>query len=197
MLPRQSRKKDGRWRIDVRKAERERERGNTRSANQSHAAPDNPATTIPHHCDHLSFLPRSLVSVPPPFALSRSAGALSCLYLSVPRSRSSSSALSSSLYLSLPPSPSVSPLRFLSIPLTATPPAPPGPPRQSSCHHPFSLALSLPYIYLSVPRSPFAFLASLCPPPSHSRRPSAAPRRAVALSLAPPSNRRSTGRFCI
>lgn len=36
--------------------EREEKRGSTRSVNQSHAVPDNRATTILHCCDHLSFL---------------------------------------------------------------------------------------------------------------------------------------------
>lgn len=79
----------------MRSKERERERDNTRSANQSHAAPDNQATTIPHHCDHLSFLPWSLSSFlfrPSPLA----PAPLSFLYLSIFRSRSSLSLFSSS-----------------------------------------------------------------------------------------------------
>lgn len=40
-------------------------------------------TTIPHHCDHLSFLPRSLSPSLFPSTLSRSPAPLSCLYLSI------------------------------------------------------------------------------------------------------------------
>lgn len=40
-------------------------------------------TTIPHHCDHLSFLPRSLSPSLFLSALSRSPAPLSCLYLSI------------------------------------------------------------------------------------------------------------------
>lgn len=40
-------------------------------------------TTIPHHCDHLSFLPRSLSPSLFPSTLSRSPVPLSCLYLSI------------------------------------------------------------------------------------------------------------------
>lgn len=40
-------------------------------------------TTIPHHCDHLSFLPRSLSPSLFPSTLSRSPAPLSYLYLSI------------------------------------------------------------------------------------------------------------------
>lgn len=43
---------------------REEKRDNTRSVNQSHAAPDNQPTTIPHRCDHLSFLLQRSPSFP-------------------------------------------------------------------------------------------------------------------------------------
>lgn len=133
-----ARKKDGRWRIDTRRGERER--GNTRSANQSHAAPDNQATTIPHHCDHLSFLPRSLspsLCRPHPLA----PAPLSCLYLYLCRAHARALLAA----LSLP--------RFLSAPLT---PPTPRPQRQL-----FSLARSLLAsisVFLSlVLCSPFSF----------------------------------------
>lgn len=64
-------------------------------------------TTIPHHCDHLSFLPRSLSPSLFPSALSRSPAPLSCLYLSIYSVLAR--AFRSSLFV--PPAPSPFPYR--------------------------------------------------------------------------------------
>lgn len=164
-----ARKKDGRWRIDTRRGERER--GNTRSANQSHAAPDNQATTIPHHCDHLSFLPRSLspfLCRPHPLA----PAPLSCLYLYL--CRALARAFLAALSLS----------RFLPAPLT---PPTPRPQRQL-----FSLARSLLAsisVFLSlVLCSPFSFpvlYLSL----SLARVPLRSARRLARASIEPAEHR--------
>lgn len=100
-------------------------------------------TTIPHHCDHLSFLPRSLSPSLFPSTLSRSPAPLSCLYLYIP--------FSLELFASL----FVSSARFLPVPL-------PPPPRAG---RPFLARSYAPrsYIYLSVSRilcSPFPFFVS-------------------------------------
>lgn len=113
-------------------------------------------TTIPHHCDHLSFLPRSLSPSLFPSALSRSPAPLSCLYLSIYSVLAR--AFRSSLFVppSLPPS--------LPVPL-------PPPPRTG---HPFLARSYAPrsYIYLSVSRilcSPFPYFVS---PARHPASPS-------------------------
>lgn len=135
--------------------------------------------TIPYHCDHLSFLPRSLclclsLSLHVSLFLSLSLNS-SCIHplaitivpLSIFRSRSclfrSSLCLPSARFLSIYP-------RHSSTTL-------------SRSHVRFS------FLYLS-----FCLSYPLCSPFSYFVH---SARRTVAVSLAPPSNRRSTGRFCI
>lgn len=96
---------------------------------------------------------------------------LSCLYLSY-------------ISLSLVPLSFLSPSFFLALPLhtaTATP------------RHP-STTLSRSHVHLSFLYLSFCLSYSLYSPFSFFVYPA---RRIIAVSLAPPSNRRSTGRFCI
>lgn len=119
-----------------------------------------------YHCDHLSFLPRSLcLSLPLSFSIPP-ASTLSHIALTI---------VLLSIYISL----SLVPLSFLSPSFFRPLPLPPSPPLD----HPFSLALVhlsfLFSIFLSLISSVFIFLLLVY-----------AAHRTIAISLAPPSNRR-------
>lgn len=123
-------------------------------------------TTIPHHCDHLSFLPRSLSPSLFLSTLSRSPAPLSCLYLSIYSVLAR--AFRSSLFV---PSAALPPRTA-----AATPFAPTAPFLARSY-------ASRSYIYLSVSRilcSPFPFFIS------PARRPV---RRLARASIEPAEHR--------
>lgn len=113
-------------------------------------------TTIPHHCDHLSFLPRSPSPSLFPSALSRSPAPLSCLYLSI------YSVLARAF-------------RFPLRPFRALPPRTAAPCHPLAPTTPFSLARTLLVpisIFLSLVSSVHLFRSSSRAPPrspSHSR----------------------------
>lgn len=131
-------------------------------------------TTIPHHCDHLSFLPRSLSPSLFPSTLSRSPAPLSCLYLSIYSVLAR--AFRSSLFV-----PSA---RFV-------PPLPPPLPFPYRCRHP--LAPATPFSLarmLLVPISIFLSLVSsvrLSRTSSHLR---ATPLRRLARASIEPAEHR-------
>lgn len=167
--------KDGR-RVEERSGEEKRD--NTRSVNQSHAAPDNQPTTILHRSDHLSLLHYNVR----PLSLSLGPSFHPAFTGSFPLSSSSSRQLGyyrSSIYL----------YSYISLAL------PPSSFNLSSPHLPFVYRPTfVRSIYLvSYPRFPLSLSAS---------------RSTLSLSLSSSisvyfqlarahGKRRSTGRFCI
>ena len=139
----------------------EEKRDNTRSVNQSHAAPDNRPTTILHRSDHLSFLhynvrplslslrplvPSSFHRLFPSFLLVAPTRILSFLYLSIFHFLSLFQPSSFNLFSPLPPLCISSNVR--SLDLSRFGPRFPLSLSLSATNRSFSLYLSI-YIYIS------------------------------------------------